>query len=98
MNVDRPVALWLTIGAVGFLLVPWYAVDRGVWHFGWLATFAAPEHAPALWQAIAYGRWWLLPLGVLLAIAAFAARSRARTLRANALIAIGTLGLIGFFA
>src|SRR6266540_1205033 len=98
MRSDRPVAFWIAVGAVGFALVPWYAVDDGMLHFGWMASFASREHAPALWQALAHGRWWLLPLGALLALAALSGLRLPARHRANALIAIGATGFAYFFA
>ena len=98
MRSDRPVAFWIAVGAVGFALVPWYAVDDGMLHFGWMASFASREHAPALWQALAHGRWWLLPLGALLALAALSGLRLPARHRANALIAIGATGFAYFLA
>ncbi len=92
-------AFWLAVGAAGFVLVPWYAVDDGVLRFGWIRTFAGADHAPALLQVVAHRRWWLLPLAALLIIEAVVARwcAPARR-RAAALIAIGAAGLAWFFA
>jgi MHS family alpha-ketoglutarate permease-like MFS transporter len=71
---DRPIAFWLALGAIGFALLPWYAVDGGALRLQWIATIASAEHAPAVVQALAYGRWWLLPPGALLALVALAMR------------------------
>jgi len=95
----RLLAFWLAVGAAGLVVLPWYAVDDGVLRFGWIRTFTGPDHAPALWQAIAHGRWWLLPLAALLILAAIVALANVSPRRrAAALIAIGVAGLAWFFA
>jgi iron(III) transport system permease protein len=97
-TLDRPVAFWLAAGTIGLLLVPWYAVADGVLWFGWITSLSSADHAPALWQVVAHGSWWLAPLAVLLAIGAIVPFATERRARANALIAVGTLGFAWFFA
>jgi hypothetical protein len=93
------VAFWLAVGAAGFLVVPWYALQDSVFTLGWVPHFTAKEAAPAWLQATTHGRVWLAPLGALLAaVALLLAPGLARTLRANALIAIGAAGFAYFFA
>jgi iron(III) transport system permease protein len=90
----RADALWLAVGAVGFALVPWYAVPGSIWSTDWILHWLTKDNAPAWQQAIAYGRAWLWPVAALLvAGAGIVARAR-RTARANALIAIGALGFV----
>jgi iron(III) transport system permease protein len=94
----RALSIWLVAGAAGFLHVPWYAVPDTVWAPGWLADFTGKDNAPALLQALRYGRVWLAPLAVLLAAAAaLLARGIGRRTRARALIGIGTAGFAWFF-
>jgi iron(III) transport system permease protein len=93
------VAFWLAIGAAGFLLVPWYALQDSVFLLTWIPHFATKEAAPAWLQASAHGRAWLWPLGTLLALGALLlAPGLSRTARANGLIAIGAAGFLAFFA
>ena len=95
----RPLLLWLAVGAVGFLLVPWYALQESVFTFGWAPHFTAKDAAPALLQILVHGKGWLAPLGLLLAAcAALVALALERTTRANALLAIGATGLAYVFA
>jgi iron(III) transport system permease protein len=90
---------WLAVGVIGLVGVPWYALPDSVWALAWLGNSASDEAAPALLQAGAHGRAWLVPLGGLLAIAApLLAPAIGRELRARALIAIGGSGLLWFFA
>src|SRR5512137_2499184 len=89
------IAFWLVVGAVGFLLVPWYALQDSVFLLTWIPHFAAKEAAPAWLQASAYGRAWLWPLGALLALGALPlAPGLSRTARANALLAVGAAGFL----
>jgi len=93
------IAFWLAVGAAGFLLLPWYALQDSVFLFRWVPHFGTKEAAPAWLQASLHGRIWLWPLGALLALAGLLlAPGLARATRANALIAIGAVGFAGFFA
>ena len=94
-----PPLFWLAVGAVGFLLVPWYALQDSVFALGWVPRFTEKDAAPALLQVLAHGKLWLMPLGVLLAAgAALAVAVRERRTRANALLAVGAIGFVWMFA
>jgi len=91
----RSVLLWLAVGAAGFLLVPWYALQGSVFALGWVPHAATKEAAPALLQVFLHGKWWLGPLGALLvAGTALAVLAMDRRARANALIAVGAAGFL----
>jgi iron(III) transport system permease protein len=96
----RPLLIiWLAVGAVGFLFVPWYALQDSVFTFGWVPHFTGKEAAPALLQVFGHGKGWLAPLGLLLAAgAAVATVTMERKARANALIAVGAIGFAYLFA
>jgi iron(III) transport system permease protein len=90
---------WLAAGVIGFVLVPWYALPDSVWALAWIGQFADKGAAPALLQASAHGRTWLAPLGaLLLAGAALLAPGIGRVPRASAMLAIGGIGALWFFA
>ena len=90
---------WVILGVVGFLLVPWYALQDSVWTLGWLKVFAGKEAAPALLQVTFHGRAWLAPIGLpLLFCAALLMPWFDRETRARALIAIGASGFLYVFA
>lgn len=92
--MTRIVGWWLLVGWAGFLLMPWYAAAGGFWSFGWVSGWTAAEGAPAVLQAVLYGRWWLLPLAVLLLAPLPAlARGRAEPRNASVLIVTGAAGL-----
>ncbi len=91
---DRPLHAWLAAGLAGFALAPWYALPDSILSVGWIAQWLSKDNAPAWWQAAAWQRPWLWPVGVLLvacAAAAYAWRDRRRA-RANALVALGAAG------
>ena len=91
----RVIAIWLAVGAAGFLLVPWYAVPGSVLSLAWLGDFGAQSAAPAMLQAWRHGRSWLLPIGALLAAGcALLAPRLDRWARARVLIALGGLGFL----
>jgi iron(III) transport system permease protein len=95
----RSLTLWLTVGAVGFVLVPWYTLQDSVFTFGWVTHLAQQEAAPALLQTFVHGRSWLAPLGFLLAVGAgVAVVTPQRKTRATTLIAIGAIGFVYLLA
>ena len=95
----RALLIWLGIGAAGFLVVPWYALQDSVWTLGWIVQFATKDVAPAWLQATTHGRAWLAPLGLFLLaglvplVPALSSRGRA-----NLAIAIGAIGFTYLFA
>ena len=92
--MNRTTVLWLAVGWVGFTLLPWHAIDGGFWSFVWLDGYPFDkEFAPAIFQIPAHGRWWLIPIGLVLIPPLFVLR-RGRTdpLFANVLIGAGIIG------
>jgi len=95
----RAQLFWLAVGAVGFLLVPWYALQGSVFTLGWVPHVAGKDAAPALLQIFVHGKAWLAPLGLLLAAGAAAATVKIeRKARANALLAVGAIGFVYLLA
>jgi iron(III) transport system permease protein len=91
------IAFWLAIGAAGFVLVPWYALEVSLFSTGWIRDYAGKEAAPALVQWLRHGRIWLLPLGGLLLGGLALLSSRVdRALRARGLLALGAAGFLYF--
>jgi iron(III) transport system permease protein len=92
-----PISL-VVVGALGFVLAPWYGLEDGFWYFTWVKSYPDAETAPALLQVLNHGRTWLAPLAVILAIAAFGAFAhRDNREGAIALTAAGVLGLAWLF-
>jgi iron(III) transport system permease protein len=67
--VNRTLALWLAVGWIGFLVLPWYGIEYGFWNFEWLFEGYPLDSssAPGLLQVFLGGKPWLAPLAVFLA-------------------------------
>jgi iron(III) transport system permease protein len=94
----NPLALWLVVGWVGLLLLPWYAVEAGFWSFAWVNSFRDPESASAVLQVLSHGRIALLPVVLALAPPLFVLGRRSDDpLAARLLIVCGAFGLAWLF-
>ncbi|WP_299617697.1 iron ABC transporter permease [Pelagibius sp.] len=74
--ISRTVGLWLAVGWLGYLVLPWYAIEYGFWAFDWI-TEGYPldgESAPAILQVFTGGKPWLAPLGLALLAPLFVLR------------------------
>ncbi len=77
------VAVWLLLALAGLVLLPWYMQEDGLFSLVWLTDgwIEDEDYAPGLFQALLHGRWWLLPLPLLLALSVpglFRRQSRVR--------------------
>jgi iron(III) transport system permease protein len=88
----RAAAAWLATGGIGFLLLPWYALPDSVFSFAWLEHWLTKESAPAWWQVLAHGRWWLVPVGALLLAGTATLFAGLAAIRARVLLATGATG------
>ncbi len=98
--MNRAVLLWLAVGWGGFAILPWYAMEDGLWSLTWLADYPAEKSAaPGLLQVLLFDRLWLAPLVLALA-APFAVlwRRRGDPIFASVLLGAGILGLAYLFA
>ena len=50
---------WLALGALSFLLLPWYAIQDSAWYLVLPQIFGGPESASGFVQALQHGRVWL---------------------------------------
>jgi iron(III) transport system permease protein len=94
--MNRALGLCLAVGWIGFLILPWYAIEDGFWSLAWLADGypADSDYAPALLQALWHGKIWLLPIALpLLPPLALLGRRRGDPGFGQILIACGALGL-----
>jgi iron(III) transport system permease protein len=94
-SIERLLPRWLALAVAGYLVAPWYALQDSIFGVAWLAHFFDRNHAPAVVQALRFGRGWLWPIGALVACAfgLLAPRWRRRA-RANVALLIGGLGLV----
>src|SRR4029077_8037932 len=91
----KAIALWLAVGAVGFLAIPWYALQDSILSGAWLRHYSARENAPALLQGLRHGRVWLLAIGAMLLLAPpLRSPGIARRFRARGLLLIGAAGFV----
>ncbi|MBL8697316.1 MAG: iron ABC transporter permease [Alphaproteobacteria bacterium] len=90
--------LWLAVGWLGFVLVPWYGLEDGITRTP-LRFYLGDEAGPGLIQAALHGRWWLWPLLLALAAPVVALfRHRDDRYAAWILIVAGAGGLAWLFA
>lgn len=93
--VNRPLWLWLCIGVLGYLALPWYAQQdtNGLLAVG--QVFSSEQAANGLMQAVAFGRPWLW-LGLIgLTVAGAASLMPAGRRQGAVLLLGGGLGLLG---
>jgi iron(III) transport system permease protein len=89
-NTQRWLWVWLALGALGFFVLPWYAVEDGFFSFEWRFDYPLGAAGPAITQ----GRWWLWPLLLPLFVPLLVAgRPRGDLLRAKVLLWSGGAGL-----
>ncbi len=94
----RAERFWLAVGAIGFLFVPWYALQDSVFALSWIPDFTTKEAAPALLQIFPLGKVWLAPLPLALAAAAVLPFvTMERRARATLLVAVGATGFVCLF-
>jgi iron(III) transport system permease protein len=92
---DRTLVVLLVCGAIGFILLPWYALEGGFWTFGWLASYPDAATAPAAILAAFHGRPWLWPLLLALALPLPALFGQQRA--ASLILAAGVFGIVYLF-
>ena len=91
------IPLWLAVGWIGFVFVPWYGLEDGLTRTA-VSTYLGSEAASGLVQAFLHGRWWLWPLPIALAAPLLTLRRpRDDKLSATILIAAGIGGLVWMF-
>jgi iron(III) transport system permease protein len=94
----RLAAGWLIVAIAGYSLVPWYALQGSVFELGWLRDPLGKANAPALFQGLVHGVYWLLPLAALLLLGSFVVTRRPlgapwlRSGRSRWLIVVGAGG------
>ncbi len=94
-NPNRAISLWLVAGLLGYLLLPWYAIQDTAWYSVLPQILGGPETANGLLQILLHGRVWLA-LGLLgLGVAAVGLAVAPGKSQANWLLAGGLTGFLG---
>ena len=95
---NRPLWGWLLVGALGYLALPWYALQDGNGLAYVTQVFSNEPAGNGLLQIFAFGRGWLL-WGLLgLALAAVGAAMAPGRRQGAWLLAGGALGLLGLLS
>nr|WP_245224441.1 iron ABC transporter permease [Ruegeria sp. HKCCE4150] len=86
---------WIIIGWVGYVLLPWYMVEDGLWSFQWLFSGYPfdEDFAPALFLIGQGEKLWLAPLLIPLALPILVlGKPKSDPIYAKILILAGALG------
>jgi len=99
--MNRTVALWLTIGLIGFCVLPWYVLEDGLWNFEWLRDGYPydTDYAPGLFLLLQGEKLWLAPIPILLLLPLLTIGVSKRNPLFNKVLCIaGALGLFYLLA
>ncbi|MEZ8007656.1 MAG: iron ABC transporter permease [Amylibacter sp.] len=95
-TLSQPILLlWILVGWAGFLLLPWYLVDGGLFSGQWLVDGYPfdKNYAPAVFLITQGEKLWLAPLLIPLVMPLFALkREKSDPLYAKILILTGAIG------
>lgn len=95
-TLSQPIlVLWILVGWAGFLLLPWYLVDGGLFSGQWLVDGYPfdKNYAPAVFLITQGEKLWLAPLLIPLIMSLFALkREKSDPLYAKILILTGVIG------
>jgi iron(III) transport system permease protein len=94
--MPRAIMFWSLIGAAGAVVLPWYALNDGLFSVGWLRAYPDAASGSALYQIAAAGRGWLL--WPTLPLAAIIALSVLRLPPATSGRILGVFALVGMVA
>ena len=94
-NPNQAIRIWLVLGLLAYLLLPWYAIQDTAWYSVLPQILGGPETANGLLQALLHGRLWL-GLGLLgLAIATLGLGVAPGKVQGGWLLAGGLTGFMG---
>ncbi|NML47084.1 iron ABC transporter permease [Ramlibacter sp. G-1-2-2] len=92
------IRLWVVLGLLGYVALPWYAIQDAGWWQAIPQVFGGPETANGVVQALLHGRKWLLVGLIGLVLAASGLGQPAGRKQGRWLLAGGLIGLVGLFA
>jgi iron(III) transport system permease protein len=94
-NPNQAIRLWIVVGLLAYLVLPWYAIQDTAWYSVLPQIFSGTETANGLLQTFLYGRVWLV-LGltglVLAGVALWVPPGKSQS---NWLLSGGLLGFLG---
>jgi len=63
-KTNATVSLWLAVGFLGCLLLPWYGIEDGFFSFEWMVSdyLFDSDYAPLFWHLFMGEKLWLAPL------------------------------------
>ena len=97
-NPNQAIRIWLALGLLAYLLLPWYAIQDTAWYSVLPQILGGPETANGLLQTLLHGRLWL-GLGLLgLAIATLGLGVAPGKAQGAWLLAGGVTGFMGLLA
>ncbi len=59
--MQRTTTLWLLVGLIGFVLLPWHMTEAGFWTFSWISGVASIEDTGAAFWQMMRGSYYLFP-------------------------------------
>ena len=94
-NPNRAVRLWLVVGLLAYVALPWYAIQDTAWYSVLPQILGGPETANGVVQALVHGRKWLLVGLIGLVMAAVGLSMPAGRAQGNWFVAGGLVGFLG---
>jgi iron(III) transport system permease protein len=94
-SANRALWLWIALGCLAYLVLPWYAIQDGNGLLRVTQVFGDQQSGNGLMQAGVYGRPWLWAGVAGLALAAFGASRPAGRAQGGWLLAGGAFGVAG---
>ena len=100
-KTNATVSLWLAVGFLSSLLLPWYGIEDGFFSFEWMVSdyLLDSDYAPLFWHLLMGEKLWLAPLimpFIIFALALFAPNDS--KLKTYLLLIGGGVGLFWLFA
>ena len=94
-NPNRAVRLWLVVGLLAYVALPWYAIQDTAWYSVLPQILGGPDSANGVVQALVHGRKWLLVGLIGLVMAAVGLSMPAGRAQGNWFVAGGLVGFLG---
>ena len=92
---NRRLDIVLLFGLIAMVLLPWYRIENGFYHFGWVKNlFSTAADAPAILQIFAFARPWLFVILALFVICAVARFLLPATKRAALIVPVSMIGFL----